>query len=329
MTLLLMEGFDTAAGGLQGYSGNFYSGANTRFNSGYSWGNQNGNTFNHSITASTTVVAGFAAAMVASQSALQVNFLSSGTRHISFIFTGTTWKLFRGDQNGTLLATSPDVPPGWHYFEFKVTISDGAGIAQYRMDGGTTNLINFSGDTKNGGTTTDIDQVGIGTYGGGVGVYIDDIYILNTSGSVNNDFLGDVRIATMMPNGNGNRSQLTGSDGNSTDNYLLVDEQPYSTADYVGSATAGQGDTYTMANLPTTAQSIAAAKIASIMLKSDAGAASAKHVLRRAGTDYFGATRVLSTSAVVYSDIWETDPSTAAAWTETNINAAEAGMEVV
>ena len=48
-----------------------------------------------------------------------------------------------------------------------------------------------------------------------------------------------------------------GSDGNSVDNYQLVDEYPYNTTDYVGSLTTGAKDTYDFANLVKTGNVIA------------------------------------------------------------------------
>ena len=74
----------------------------------------------------------------------------------------------------------------------------------------------------------------------------DDVYLMAGTGD---EFLGDCTVATLLPTGNGFVNQFVGSDGNSTDNYLLVDEQPPSSTDYVGSATTGQQDLYTLTNL--------------------------------------------------------------------------------
>ena len=55
----------------------------------------------------------------------------------------------------------------------------------------------------------------------------DDLYICDGTtvpGEPVNDFLGDVRVDTLYPNGNGNSSQWVGQDANSTDNYLNVDD---------------------------------------------------------------------------------------------------------
>ena len=117
----------------------------------------------------------------------------------------------------------------WYYLEISVTIDDAIGEVHVRLNGSTTDEVSYTGDTKNAGTATDIDAVRFAFSG-----RIADVYVLNSLGSMNNNFLGDVAVRTLIPDGNGTSSQLTGSDGNTTDNYLLVDEHNYSSADYVG-----------------------------------------------------------------------------------------------
>ena len=81
----------------------------------------------------------------------------------------------------------------------------------------------------------------------------DDVYLVDTS-APNGDFLGDVRVAYLAPNGNGASSQFVGSDLNSVDNYLLVDEVPANDdTDYVQSDVLNNIDTYALADLPANA----------------------------------------------------------------------------
>jgi hypothetical protein len=64
------------------------------------------------------------------------------------------------------------------------------------------------------------------------------------------------------------------------------------------------------------------------MQKSDAGVANAKVALKSGASVYYDTTQSLSTSAVNYMQMRETDPATSAAWTVAGANALEAGMEV-
>lgn len=79
---------------------------------------------------------------------------------------------------------------------------------------------------------------------------VDDLAINDASGSSENTWCGEGEVICLRPNGNGDNSDWTGSDGNSTDNYLLVEEFPPDTADYVQSNTSGQIDDYALEATP-------------------------------------------------------------------------------
>ena len=163
-------------------------------------------------------------------------------------------------RNGTTLGTSVyALSTGvWYYIEFKVLISDTVGTAEVRVDG-LSKLALTSQDTKATANAT-ANQVSVGDSAALVtgAADFDDFYACDGAGSVNNDFLGDVRVDACWPVGNGATSGMTGSDGNSTDNYLLVDDT--STLDddttYVEHATVGNLDTYGMTQITHTPTSI-------------------------------------------------------------------------
>lgn len=259
-------------------------------------------------------------------------FGDSGTTcHVTILRNPSTGfvEIRRGTSAGTVVATSSEAIPysTWVYLEISVTVSDTVGEVHVRRDGNTTDLVNYTGDTKNGGTNNSIDRIQIGS--SQIYTYLSDLYILNDTGSTNNDFLGDVAVRTLSPNANGNSSQLTGSDGNQVDNYLLVDERPFSSTDYTYSDTSGHKDTYAMEDLPATASTVFGVQINANMRKDDTGLGQARHVLRSGATDYVGTTQTLSTSAITYYQLYEQDPATTSAWTVSGVNDAEAGMEVV
>lgn len=277
-----------------------------------------------SITPSATVITGYA-----TKSSSQLNLLgdSGATQHLTVTIFPTTIEVRRGTSSGTLLASAVHgyVATDWVYVEVKATIADAGGIVQVRMNGNTTPVINFTGDTRNGGTSTNIDVVRLG--GQSQGDFA-DWYICNGLGSApTNDFLGDVRVHSLRPNGNGTYSQYVGSDGNSTDNYLLTDESPYNTTDYVGNSTVGQKDSYTLDNLPAGVTAVYGIQEVAIVAKSDAGAASIKQLLRVGGTDYTTSSFVLSTSYQEMLNIRELNPNTGVAWTPAGVDGIEAGVE--
>lgn len=78
-----------------------------------------------------------------------------------------------------------------------------------------------------------------------------DVEVLDVDATAPNDWPGPGSIGYLRPNGNGASSQWAGSDGNSTDNYLLLDETPPNgVTDYIQSNTSGQIDDWTLTDTP-------------------------------------------------------------------------------
>ena len=217
----------------------------------------------------------------------------------------------------------------WYYLEFQWLVNNGAGSWELKLD--TTTVASATGrDTLHtyvpiycrigGYNSTDIDDV-----------YIDNFYYLDDTGSFNNDFLGICSVETDLPDGNGNSSVLVGSDGNSTDNYLLVDNNataPPATAEYVESATEGDKDTYAMSNLTTTG-TVHGIMTSLYAQKDDSGAKFVRPVVRSGGTDYPGTSFALANATYVVNDeCWDVDPDTSTTWLYSGVNSAEVGPEV-
>ncbi len=261
---------------------------------------------------------------------------NGATTHVSIEVSSTGAIIARrgNNGNGTLLGTSSAgvvISGAYQYIEALVTLSDTVGVVTVHVNGAS--VLSLTGqDTKSSGTKTVLDTVLIGTVNALVTVVNgtwDDVYICNGAGSApNNTFLGDVRVRTLMPTGNGNSSQLVGSDSNSTDNYALVDEVPPDTADYVGSATTGDKDTYAAANLAEVTGTVFGVQQLAYALKTDAGSRSLATVVRSNGTDYDSSDLALATTVQYIRSLRETDPDTAAAWTIAGVNAAEFGVKV-
>lgn len=243
-----------------------------------------------------------------------------------------TLTLRRGTSAGTVLQTvaHPVGTTDGHHYQVRATISDTVGICQVRVDGATVNLIDYTGDTRNGGTATTVDGLYLFGNLGGLGTFLfGDVAVNDTTGTVNNSWPGDCRVQVRRPNGNGSFSQAVGSDGNSTDNYLLVDEVPWSTTDYVGTPTVGQGDTYPIAPLINGTTTVRGVQVISAMGKSDAGVMSGRVRLRSGGTAVTGTTRGLNTTQTMYTDLWQTNPATSTVWTESTASGIEVGFEAV
>jgi len=162
--------------------------------------------------------------------------------------------------------------------------------------------------------------------------YFDDLYVLDLTGAApNNDFLGDIQITALNPNGNGNASDFTGSDADSTDNYLHVDETiPDWDTSYVESLTIGHVDLYTYEDLPATPDTIYAVQTVMVARKDTAGARYGNLLTRVNSTNYNGDTFApVEGSYTYHTKIWELNPDDSAAWAGADVNGAEFGVGVV
>lgn len=285
--------------------------------------------FTLAAAASTLIVGGaHKGTSVASEGDHYVQLISAAGAQLTVLApNSTTLELRRGGSTGTVIGTAQFVAGTWNFIELKATLDDVSGTAIIRCNG--VEVINFTGDTRNSGSDTTWTQVSFDA--GNNHATIDDIYICDGAGlAPYNNFLGDVKVETIVPTGNGNSSQLVGSDGNSTDNYLLVDEIPVSLTDYVGSSTIGQKDTYGFSNLTTGSGQILSVQTSARVFKSDAGAANMKVVERAvSGTERESASvPVTASPGILITTAPQTTDPDGAAWTIASVNAAEFGVKV-
>lgn len=238
-------------------------------------------------------------------------------------------------RNGTTLGSPVSFIPGlniWYYLELLVTFHNSTGVIIARVDGAEVINLTSQDTQQTANATANGIRIGSHTDNAPAG-QIDDLYVCDNtdsgvSGVPNDDFLGDIRVEAIFPNGNGNSSALLGSDGNSTDNYLLVDETaPDEDTTYVQGSSVGDKDTYAMSALTPTAGTVYGVQMLPYARKTDAGSRSICSVTRLSGTEEDSANKTLSTSYAYLPDIREGTPA-AAAWTISDVNSMEAGVKV-
>lgn len=238
-------------------------------------------------------------------------------------------EVYRGT---TLLATS--APCGmdaglWRYVEIKCVITDVTGSFQVRVD--EQLVLNLSSqDTRNGGASGVIDNILFTKPGGSNGVF-DDFYLLDLTGSAPfNDFLGDKVVLMGLPNGNGDSSQWVGSDGNSTDNYLLIDDPTASMSDYIAASVSGNTDLSTMTDV-STAYAILAYQQLTQAAKSDAGTSPIVVPITKGQSGTIrseAALPALSTTAQYFASAIRTTDPDGNALTPARINAMQLGVKI-
>lgn len=214
----------------------------------------------------------------------------------------------------------------WYYIEFKATIHDTTGSFEVRVNGVTETALTASGvDTKNTANAF-ANRIQLWDNNTAGGVKFSDLYICDGTGSVNNTFIGDVKVIHLLVDGAGNYQQFTPS---ASTNPTNVDEGKVDDdTTYNHTATAANKDSYTFGNVGQTG-SVKAVQLMAHIRKDDAGSRTARLLTRIAATDYFGPSESVLDSYHVISQIRETNPNTAVAWTVGGVDGAEFGLELV
>ena len=354
MTLLFTDGFDTQDFAEKWVSGTgTWSGANlqgtNRFGSGYSVYQSAATTvyYHRGFGEKSTVITGFAFKQSVSNTSgfsLPICALwgdARATQHVYIGIANSTNKIEirRGNWTGTLLATSATavIPVNtWCHIQVKATLHDTTGSVEVKLDDAAA--VSVSGvDTRNGGTLGTFSSLMIGSeanFGLADVLSWDDLYICDTTdatatqGAAFNDFLGDVRIRTILPSGAGSSTQLTPTGSGS--NYENVNDVPPVTTTYNASGTSGHRDTYAMPDLSLSGgDSVLAVVTNTTGQRDNTTAISMKAAVKSSSTVGYGATTVLATARATFQDVFGDDPATSAAWTNAAVDAMEIGAEVV
>jgi hypothetical protein len=231
--------------------------------------------------------------------------------------------LYRG---ATLLDSSASYSVlNWHYFEFQAVIATGTG-GSYEFRHNET--LDFSGSSVNTASSgsANWDVVDFNNVGTGTSIRLDDIYILDGTGSANNDFLGDCVIEGRLPTADGTPTDWTPSSG--SDHYALLDDTNDGT--YVSTSTPTDIDYFTFDSLSFITGTIHGVQAMATMSLDVLGSRGARlKALSVAATDNGSTQTIASTNYSTVWEIFETDPNTAAAWSISAVDAASFGFELV
>jgi hypothetical protein len=157
--------------------------------------------------------------------------------------------------------------------------------------------------------------------------YIDDFYICSVTGSSPTDFLGDIRVDTLLPTADGTYNDGVPSTG--TDSWSILDTVPPVYTQYVSLTNTGEKESLQFGNLsPITSQTIYGIQVDLASSKSDAGTKIVAPLALSNAVLGEGANSTLATSYFFATGIITTDPNTSTAWDESGVNAAEFGIVI-
>ncbi len=214
----------------------------------------------------------------------------------------------------------------WHYIEMEQTLSTGGastGSCVVKLNGAT--ILNLSSISNN----DDLVELPTILSIGGV-MDVDDLVLVTGSEVAPfNTLFGDWAVRTLFTNGAGSSTQFTPVPV--VANYLNVDETtPDDDITYVQSGTVGERDLYAMTDLPAAVVSVLGVAATPTIRKSDAGTRQFANVVHRAGSSTVGSTLTCTSAyAAGLQTMFRFDPVTGVAPTPAQVNAYEAGYDVV
>jgi hypothetical protein len=203
----------------------------------------------------------------------------------------------------------------WHYIEWQLSRVNQS--TEVRVNGATVYSNNSFGAAAGQLTRFWCERNRGHTY------YLDDLYILNSTGTSFNDFLGPVRMEALAANADGSRSQLTPSTG--TAHYSLINDGSDST--YVEGA-ATEGDLYDFANSSDSDDVIGALQYVRMFDSASAGI-TGRAICKPDATEHDGDDHTLGSTAATYAQAWPVNPdaATTSGWVLADLNATEFGVE--
>jgi hypothetical protein len=250
---------------------------------------------------------------------------SGGTTVGSLRINSATGNLSVYNAASTLVATGfRNAMNAYHYLEFRIFVNGASGECEVYLDGTleiATTVSNFG--------STNIGQIMSTLTQSGGQLYLDDVYVLDTTGGAPlNTFLGDSHIETLLPTSDGANTDWTPNSGGTE--YTQVDDNPYDgDTTYIYDNTPGNISTFGCADLSFASGTVYAVQPNLMARKDDSGLREIRPVIRQGGVDYSVGTVVApAVSYLLYTDILPLDP-VGATWTAANVNANEYGVELV
>lgn len=238
-------------------------------------------------------------------------------------------KLYRnlGGFENQLISTSTATiaAGGWNYVELRVVQGTNDGTLSVRVN--EVLVIHLTGqDTIRGGTQLLTVFLGALPYQNcPATVDVDDFYVADTGGTINNTFLGNVRVDILKPQGNGSLNEWTVTPTNAIAWQVVSDNNE-------SSAIVAEGDdlrqTFGVNPLPVGATpAIHGVQLTMLAHRADGGADRIKGLIVSEGQSAVSPNLILYDRPSWRTAMFERSPNDNAQWTEGALNNAEFGVE--
>lgn len=229
------------------------------------------------------------------------------------------------------------VPGNWFYLEIKVTPSLTTGAFELKVN--TVPVLSLVSTRTSDGTAIlpatapGISHLGIRNPSSNnnqeFNWLLDDIYFLTVEGSVNNDYLGNVRVRFLPVVGNSTPLDwLIGGTAPAPTNWQSVVNLNLDDTTYVTSDTTGDEDFYDLdpiLNTPT----VYGVEVGGAYKQDDATQRFVANQIRSGAVTETGSTLATNQSYTFSYDIYELNPETGLGWSGAEVNALKVGPKVI
>lgn len=246
------------------------------------------------------------------------------------ILTSGLWRYSRGGtlgSEGTALGTSSGsaITTGtWFYVELKVKFHGSTGTVDIWVNG--SNVLSLTGqNTDRTGSTNGTSVMFEGSLNANDHTQLDDIYVLDDSGSVNNARLGPQVVKMVIPVSDAGTNAWTPDSG--SNHWDRLTDNPRDTTSYLADGTTGHRELFNMGTAHSAA--IAGVQVNAVAAITDATVYSLKNSTHTSGgTDTDQAAITIADIAYqTVANVIEKNPETSALWTEAGLNGCQFGFK--
>lgn len=249
--------------------------------------------------------------------------MDGATTQVEFRFTSSREiKVTRAGTQIGITATNVWAINTWHYLEIKVKINNATGTVDIRLDGNS--ILSLTGQDTQVTANAYANRFQFRALGNTPNIGIDDMYVVDLTGSQNNSWLGEIRVRQGYPGADGDVNDFTASAGN---RWACVDEEVPSDTDYIYSGTVNHKQLFSLASLSLTG-SIAAVRLVFRDYKSDTGFRKMKGLWKVGGTEYLDTEVVLKVTPLYWGETRELNPATSAPWIASEVTGSQFGVKV-
>ena len=249
------------------------------------------------------------------------------------------FKAWAGDPTlpgAVLLGTAADAVACelWQYVEVLCYCASSGGRVRIKLNGGSSYVLDLTNKNTNPAGTGSINacEWTLSAASGKV-LRLDDVYILDATGGLNDDYLGDRVVEGVMPKADGaGAHEWTPSSG--TSHEAMVDDMEFATyqdgdATTLQTSQTDKREFFDVADLALVQGVITGIQVNLVARISGGASRNVKPAFRSSGgSEAFGADITLdSTSFKHYQQVIETNPVTAAPFAIADVNAGQLGLK--